>query len=317
MRTLEQIYRIFVLVYCSACLVYGVSARLFTKDLPNSKWSDDIIDNHKKRILFQMLSATGIVFLGSLIFKQSQVVVLEQNLLFSEAGFFNIGFLLSYAAISLIPGIYQEILLPKITDAIEDGDVQSQVEQAERYLIMLSLLVTIPVVSYADVLIDFLYGERYQGAVLCLQVLMIFQSIRMLNEGANLTLISNDKQLGMAKINVLMFVIAVILSVTCVPSFGLNGALIVYGTLVFILLLSYSYLAKSCNYKMIPPRDIIRIIIPALISSVPILIVNSFLTGIASAIIGSILFAIIYFNLLFVFKGYDGSVSVILKQIKT
>jgi O-antigen/teichoic acid export membrane protein len=306
----------FVLVYCSACLVYGVSARRFTKELPNSKWSDDIIDNHKKRILFQMLSATGIVFLGALIFKQSQVIVLEQSSFLSQAGFFNIGFLLSTAAITLIPGIYQEILLPKITDAVQDGDIKTQVEQAERYLITLSLLVAIPVALYADVIIEILYGARYEGAVFCLQVMIVLKAIMTLNQGANLTLISNDKQVGMVKINAVMFAIAVVLSVVCVPNFGLNGALIVYGTLVFILLMSYSYLAKSCNYKMIPPQDLIRIIIPALISSVPILIVNSFLTGIASAIIGSILFAIVYFNLLFVFKGYDKSVSVILKQIK-
>lgn len=306
----------FVLVYCSACLVYGASARLFTKELPHSKWDNAIIDNHKKRILFQMLSATGIVFLGALIFKQSQVIVLEQSNFFSEAGFFNIGFLLSTAAITLIPGIYQEILLPKITDAVQNGDVKSQVEQAERYLIMLSLLVAIPVVLYADVIIDILYGERYQGAVFCLQVMIVLKTIMTLNQGANLTLISNDKQVGMVKVNAVMFAITVALSLLCVPYLGLNGALIVYGVLVFILLISYSYLARSCNYKMIPAQDLLRIVIPALISSLPVLIINYFLSGVMSVVIGSIIFAMLYVNLLFIFKGYDKSVNVMIRQIK-
>lgn len=306
----------FVLVYCSACIVYGVSARLFARDFPKSKWDKVIIDSHQKRILLQMLSATGIVFLGSLIFKQSQVVVLEQSNFLSEAGFFNIGFLLSTAAITLIPGVYQEILLPKITDAVQNGDVKTQVQQAERYLITLSLLVVIPVVFYADVIINVLYGERYQGAVFALQVMVVLKAIMTLHQGANLTLISNDKQIGMVKIHAVMFIIAVILSLVCVPYLGLNGALVVYGVLVFILLVSYSHLAKSCNYKMISIQDLLRILVPALISCVPVIIINTFLSGIIAAIIGSLIYAVVYFNLLFIFKGYDKSVILILKQVE-
>jgi len=306
----------FILAYCAACLIYGISARFFNKELPNSCWNKDVVAEHKKRIIFQMLSATGIVFLGALIFKQSQVIVLEQNDFFSEAGFFNIGFLLATAAITLIPGIYQEILLPKITDAVQDGDVKTQVAQAERYLIMLSLLVAVPVVIYADVLIELLYGERYQGAVFCLQVMIVLKAVMTLNQGANLTLISHDKQVDMIKVNIIMFIITVALSVFLVPQFGINGALIVYASLVAILLMSYSLLAKSCGYRMIGVGDLFKIILPAIIAALPALAVNYFLSGMLSLIIGSICFAFVYLNLLFITKGYDVSVSFILKQLK-
>jgi len=306
----------FILVYCGACLVYGTSACFFYKELPKNEWNADVINAHKKRIVFQMISATGIVFLSSIVFKQSQVLVLEQSSFLKEAGFFNIGFLLSMSAMTLIPGVYQEILLPKITDAVENGDVKQQVEQAERYLITLALLVAIPVVLYADVIIDVLYGEQYQKAAFALQVMIIIRAFMTLNQGANLTLISHDKQVGMVKLNIIIFIIAAILSVIIVPQIGLNGALIVYGILVFILLGSYSLLAKGCGYKMISLGSLARIILPASISAVPIIILNQFVSGIAATIIGSIIFAILYLNLLFVFKGYDKSVSVILKQIK-
>lgn len=305
----------FVLVYCAACLIYGSSAFLFTKDLPYKKWNKVVIKEHKKRILLQMISATGIVFLGALIFKQSQVIVLERSDFYSEAGFFNIGFLLATAAITLIPGIYQEILLPKITDAVQNGDVKNQIAQAERYLITLSLLVAIPVTVYADVIIDILYGERYEGAVLSLQVMVVLKAIMTLNQGANLTLISNDKQVGMVKINAFMFFVAAVLSFVLVPPLGLNGALIVYGVLVIILLLSYSLLARSCNYKMISYKVLLRIILPAIISIIPALILNQYLSGVIAAIVGSTVFIGLYFNLLFIFKGYDESVIFILKQI--
>ncbi|XPF93389.1 oligosaccharide flippase family protein [Colwellia sp. RE-S-Sl-9] len=306
----------FILVYCVACLIYGVSARLYTKQLPSRQWDNGIVQEHKKRIVIQMLSATGIVFFGTLIFKQSQVLVLEKSDFFTEAGFFNIAFLLSTAAITLVPGIYQEILLPKITDAVENGDVKSQVEQAERYLITLSMAVAIPMVIYADVIIEVLYGERYQEAAFSLQIMVVLKAIMTLNQGANLTLISHDKQFDMVKVNAGMFVFAMILSLFIVPFMGLTGALIVYGTLVFILLFSYSMLARSCKYKMISVNNLLRIIVPALISTGAPLIINQFLSGILSSIIGSISFVVLYFYLLFIFRGYDRSVVYILKQIE-
>ena len=305
----------FILVYCSACLIYGASSRFFNAELPASHWNDSVINEHKKRIVYQMLSATGIVFLAALIFRQSQVVFLEQNNFFSEAGFFNIAFLLSTAAITLIPGIYQEILLPKITDAVQNGDVTTQVAQAERYLITLSLLVVFPVVIYADVIIDVLYGARYEAAVLPLQVMMVLKTFLTLNQGANLTLISNDKQVGMVKIQIVMFIIAIVLSFVFVPLWGIQGALFVYGLLVFILLFSYSHLAKQCNYKMIKISVLLRILIAAVIAVIPTLLVNLYISGIVAAIVGSCLFVIIYLNALFITKGYDASVCYLLKQI--
>jgi O-antigen/teichoic acid export membrane protein len=307
----------FILVYCGACLVYGISACFFYKELPENVWNNDVINEHKKRIIFQMISATGIVFLSSVVFKQSQVLVLEQSSFLKEAGFFNIGFLLSMSAMTLIPGVYQEILLPKITDAVQNGDVKQQVEQAERYLITLALLVAIPVVLYADVIIEVLYGEQYQEAAFALQVMIIIRALMTLIQGANLTLISNDKQVGMVKLNIMIFIIAAILSVIIVPKVGLNGALIVYGILVLLMLGSYSLLAKGCGYKMISIGSLARIIFPASISVIPVIIINQFASGIFATIIGSITFAILYLNLLFVFKGYDSSVSIILKQVKT
>jgi O-antigen/teichoic acid export membrane protein len=304
----------FILVYCSACLIYGASSRFFNSELPEKKWNESVVEAHKKRIVFQMLSATGIVFLGALIFRQSQVIVLEQNDFLSEAGFFNIAFLLSTAAMTLIPGVYQEILLPKITDAVQNGNVESQVAQAEHYLITLSLLVVFPVLIYADVIIDILYGARYQGAIFPLQVMIVMKAILTLNQGANLTLISHDKQVGMVKIKLVMIVVAVVLSVVLVALWGMNGALLTYGVLSVILLFAYSRLARACGYRMIRLNLIMRILSAATFAVIPVLLLNLYLTGILSAIIGSLVYVVVYINALFITKAYDSSVRYLLKK---
>jgi len=306
----------FILVYCGSCIAYGASALLYNQSLPNHHYEQNTVNLHKKRIIQQTISATIIVFIGTLIFRQSQVMILEQYQLFSEAGFFNIAFVLSTAAITLVPGVYQEVLLPKITEAVQTNNVSSQIEQAERYLITLSLLVVFPVIIYADVIIETLFGERYLGATIPLQLMMVFKTILTLNQGANLVLISNDKQIDMAKFHSLLLIIAIILSVIFVPAIGLNGALITYGLLSIILLLGYAGLAKPSHYKMIPLGSILRILLASSIAIIPALLINHYLSGIISAVIGTFLYIIIYLNLLFITKGYDDSVLYLLKQMR-
>jgi O-antigen/teichoic acid export membrane protein len=305
----------FIIVYCSACIVYGMSTRFFNKQLPLQKYNNEHIAEHKQRIMFQVISATIIVLLGALIFRQSQVFVLEENNFLSEAGFFNIAFLLSTAAITLVPGIYQEILLPKITEAVQDGNVKSQVAQAERYLLTLSLLVVVPVVLYADVIIELLFGSRYLPAVFPLQMMMIFKTIITLNQGANLTLISNDKQVSMAMVHVALFIFACAISFFIVPQWGLDGSVAIFGLLVVIMLFSYKSLAARVGYQMISFMIASRLVSAAAISAIPAIIINQYLDGILSAVIGSIVFALSYINLLFIFKGFDQSVLYILKKI--
>ncbi len=306
----------FIIVFCSACLIYGISTRFFVKHMPHPIYNAEHIAPHKKRMLYQVVSATIIVLLASIIFRQSQVFVLEKSDFLSEAGYFNIAFLLSTAAITLVPGIYQEILLPKITEAVQDGDLESQVTQAQRFLLTLALLVVVPVVIYADVIINLLYGERYLDAVLPLQILIVVKALMTLNQGANLTLIGNDKQVSMANTHILLFVVAAILSILFVPKYGLYASVAVYAVIVCLMITIYSALAVKVGYNRLPLKEVFMLTLAAVLASIPTLLVNLVLTGVVSAIIGSLLFAITYSQLLFVFKGYDQSVSHILKKLK-
>ena len=128
----------FLLAYCLACIAFGLSVFIFKSDLPNACSSVNISD-HTKRINTQILSATVIVFLGALVFRQGQILILENNNLLAEAGFFNIAFILATSAVTLIPGIYQEVLLPKIAKATKNHDFNRSLDQAQRYLLILCL----------------------------------------------------------------------------------------------------------------------------------------------------------------------------------
>jgi len=217
------------------------------------------------------------------------------------------------AAITLIPGVYQEVLLPKITKAIAEGSVTKKIGQAERYLFILSLLVVVPVSVYANEIVLLLYGERYLPAVFPLQVMLALRAAMILTQGANLTLISKDKQVSMALLNVFLAVLAIGLSFIFVPQWGLNGSLFVYGILIIIQFVGYQYLAKKLGYRMLSMKIALRILASAIIALIPVLIVNYYLSGLVSVFLGSFVFIIFYLNLLFLLKGFDESLVYLLK----
>ncbi|QOL26496.1 polysaccharide biosynthesis C-terminal domain-containing protein [Thalassotalea sp. LPB0316] len=305
----------FVIVFCLTSLIYGLSTRIFNHHLPKPLANQVFIDEHKSRLATQLISSTIIVFLGALIFKQSQVFVLERNDLLSEAGFFNIAFILATAATTLVPGIYQEILLPKITEAVQAGKVESQVGQAERYLLILSLLIAIPVVNYADEIILLLFGERYLPAVLPLQILALAKVIHTMAQGANLTLISSDKQQSMAKTHIFLFAVAFALSLALVPQYGLYGALATYVSIISLLFIIYTQLAKKAGYKMIKASITAKIVFISLLSAIPMLAVDMIIDGFLGAIFGGLIFAATYLNVLFIAKGFDNAVCSLLNQL--
>ncbi len=305
----------FILVYCFTCLIYGLTSWSFNKNMPIAKQNSALLNPHLDRLKSQIISATLIVFLAALIFRQSQVVVLEQSDFLAAAGYFNIAFLLASAAITLIPGVYQEVLLPKITKAVADNNVTIQVGQAERYLLALALLVAVPVGIYAEVIIKLLYGERYLAAAFPLQLMMLYKAASILTQGANLTLISKDRQVSVAKFNVILLVVALILSVLIVPLWGLDGSLIVYGILVLCHFLGYQYLARQVGYTMLSIRVSSRIILSALIAVLPVFLLNQYIDGMVATILGTLLFATVYVNFLFILKGFDSSMCYLLKQL--
>ncbi len=305
----------FILVYCFTCLVYGLTSWSFNKNMPPARENPSLLVPHLGRLKSQIFSATLIVFLAALIFRQSQVVVLEQSDFLAAAGYFNIAFLLASAAITLIPGVYQEVLLPKITKAVADNNVTTQVGQAERYLLALSLLVAVPVGIYAQVIIELLYGERYLAAAFPLQLMMLYKAASILTQGANLTLISKDRQVSVAKFNVLLLIIAIILSVIVVPLWGLNGSLVVYGILVLCHFIGYQYLARQVGYKMLSVGISSRIVLSALIAALPVFLLNQYVDGVIGTLLGSLLFAVVYVNLLFILRGFDSSMCYLLKQL--
>ncbi|NMP16184.1 oligosaccharide flippase family protein [Thalassotalea sp. Y01] len=295
----------FLIIYAVTCLLFWLVVIRISNDLPSAQFNEQFEQHYRSRFIKQMISATFVVIFAGFTFRQSQVLVLQSSDFLEAAGFFNIAFILSGAAITLVPGIYKEILLPKIVVARENKAAVGEVLQAERYLIILAGLVIFPLIIYAKEVIALLYGERYMAAVQPLQWLMFFKFIGLLKEGANLTLISHDKQDVLAWVNAGVFALMCLLSLLLVSNYGLMAAVWVYGSLSIVQLIGYMRFAKPFDYKMMPITSLLRILIPGICMALVVMFLNRYIDGWWRVIPGSIVFIIGYVHLLVFFRAFD------------
>lgn len=307
----------YLLAFCVTSAMYYLLLLRFKKVLPEKLEVAEHIAQHQKRINHQVYSATVLVFLGALIFRQTQVFILEQQHLLAEAGFFNIAFILATAAITLVPGVYQEVLLPKITQAINTSNAQQQVDQASRYLIILAMLVAAPVILYADVIIGVLYGQNYQAAVLPLQCMVVFKTAMIFAQGTHLTLVSKDRQKSIAQMHIGLAILMIALSFWLVPVYGLNGALAVYGIVVSAYLLGYWWLGRQINHQFLVASTLFKVLCAVVIAIMPSWWLKAYLSGFVGAALESLLFVVIYAQLLFLLGVFGQEMVNLLEKIKT
>jgi O-antigen/teichoic acid export membrane protein len=102
-----------------------------------------------------------------------------------------------------------------------------------------AVAVHLPLVFFADPLIDFLYDDRYQGAAWMLQLLALAGITGMLNISARPILLANADSFSMMKSQIIRCVIYLVLMYLGVEYFGLVGVLF---TLIITPLLSYPFL---------------------------------------------------------------------------
>ncbi|MDN3652415.1 oligosaccharide flippase family protein [Thalassotalea ponticola] len=295
----------FLAVYAATCLLFWLVIKSVGNDLPKATHSIEFDQQYRQRFIEQMISATFVVIFAGFTFRQSQVLVLKGYDFVEAAGFFNIAFILANAALTLVPGIYSEILLPKMAIARHTKTAKTEVLQAQRYLTLLACLVVFPLIVYAEQLVALLYGSRYLAVVEPLRWMVLFKFLGLLKEGANLTLISHDKQQVLAKINLLIFALMCVLSVVFVSQYGLMAGVWVYGILSIIQLLAYQHWARPYGYVMLPWPALLRIIVPALIMFVPLLLLEMQFSRWWMMILGSLIFVAGYLHLLIWFGAFD------------
>lgn len=306
----------FLSAYIMACMFYFFGVLIYSRSSRESGLA--VVDvGDIARLNTQVFAATIIVFVNAVVFRQSQVIFLENANLLEQAAYFNIAFVLASAALTLVPGVYQEVLLPKMAKIENVQGRNDSIYRAQRYLFILGLAVVFPAVYYAGFIIEKMYGAKYAGAIVPLQLILLFRLVLLLNQGANLCLISNDRQATMAKFCSALLFVTVVLSILIVPVYGLQGAIAVYGISTVLIFIYYQYVSRRDGYRFISKGTLSRIVLSAIISSSMLFLSSYLFDGFIGVVLGSSLFLICFFFLLILLKGFDEAVIPLLNKVVT
>lgn len=303
----------FLFAFAGSSLSYWLSLNRYRSLLPRAEGRPE--KALANTINKQVWAGTLVVFGGALLFRQSQVQVLESFDFKAAAGFFNIGYVLGMAVITLVPGIYNEVLLPKIAKSIAAGNVQDRVQRAQHYLFVLSLMVVVPVLIFAEGIVTFLYGPEYSEAAIALQVLVIGRMLIMLSEGANLTFISQDKQHEVAGLYLVLLAIGIPVSIYFVSVWGYLGALATYTVLVLLRGIMFKTRAKYLGYRGIGPVYLLKFIAISALAAIPSLLLAYWGMGFWHMLLGAVIFILVYLHLMLVFRGLDPSAAFVLRYL--
>jgi O-antigen/teichoic acid export membrane protein len=211
-----------------------------------------------------------------------------------------------------VPHLFMHALFPLMSYyyVASKDSLKKTYEKAFKYLFILGLPLVIGISLLADRFILLIYGERFSGSILILQILAWDVLLKFLYICSGFVLISTDKQNQMAKIVGCTALLNVVLNLLLIPSYSYIGAAIATIASEVFLLISYIYINYRNSYS-IPLHKI---------SAKPI---------VACAIMGFFIYqfseinlillitvsTILYFGLLYTIRGFSKDDMSLFKQL--
>ena len=246
----------FAVVYLlTSALYWAVSYVLISPFL--KKGEVELGDSFKKRAVSYVRIVTVNSVLSSLVLGYVEIFYLKMMGTNVEIGYFNIGLTMSAAAVNMVPGIYNAILMP----AIVKNSVQNNGEQTEnarlflfgtvRHMLILTLFVVVPAAYYSHNLVVLFYGKAFAGAVMPLQLMLLASITTAVTYPAIAYFVSKDRQADMLKVYSVTLILSVCMGYMMIRTYGLYGA-VISNILVTLFAASCLFVMLLRDFKGVP-----------------------------------------------------------------
>ena len=302
-----QPLEVFLMVYLIVSITYLLISYplLFKKIRQYKEKKAKTSSELRTRMSKHLWTTSWTAILSFIVLRQSELFFLNLYSTHEQMAFFNVGYSLAFAAITLVPGVYSAILLPLMARKNKEkgGRSIAQLKLALRYMLKLIIAIIFPVCFYAEEIFEVLYGHQYSGAILSFQVILICTSLKTLSDCTIAYLLSIDKQALILKLNIVASILTLSLDYYLIKKYQLTGALIAFSISTFFLACAFMVLAiRKLKFK--PQWKIyIRTIISGVIAILCVSPITHYLPNIYGVIIGSVGYVIIYIlMLLFTFS---------------
>lgn len=263
---------------------------------------ETLVKNINHHILLITCSST----LGFVVMRQSELYFLNIFSSSAEVAFFNVAFVLASAVVTLLPGALDAILLPLVARSLAKSANAAalRLQAVFRFALHLSIIVTIPLVYFAEDLIVLMYGEDYLAAVFPFQAILIVLSFGVFASTCRAFLLSDNRQGFMFKLTSVATFFTLLLDYLLIKHFGLFGAVLAFVSTTFFVSFIQILMTVRWAGLFIDTQCFIRSFVAALIAFLVIHILNVEIQPIINMIFGSVLFVSLYLFIALFFKVF-------------
>ena len=195
------------------------------------------------------------------------------------------------------------------------NSLKSIYEKSFKYLTIISIPIGVGATLLADKIILLTFGNEYQSSIIAFQILIWSAVLIFMGTSFSDLLNSVNKQLVLAKIVGVSAILNILLNLILIPKYSYLGASVATVISVFLILLGVIIATSRIGYKIAVSKiasPILRATISSLIMGIFIICfknINLFLLIIFSAMI--------YFGLIYLFKGLDKKELAIIRVLLT
>ena len=298
----------YIVAFLCTSIVYLVasnsSLKLIRTDI--DRRSTTQIDHELKQRVNKLLGYTSLIIIFAyIVFGQSELLFLKHLGNAGDLAFFSVGFVLARSASALIPGVYNNILLPRISYAVGQDKQMATTAllTATRHMLLLGLFCGVPLAVFAQDIVLFLYGEAYRAAyipTLIFAVVAVFAGIR---DTANAYLVSVDQQPLILRIVFILFCGTLIFDYFLIVEYGLIGAVVAYAAIEVIATAVVSFYAFRRLGSWPDANRTLRALAAAAASGGVAYCIGSVLTFPGGFIVGGAICPIVFIIFLFLFDA--------------
>ncbi|MGI9424899.1 MAG: oligosaccharide flippase family protein [Hyphomicrobiaceae bacterium] len=266
------------------------------------------IDEDLKARINKLLKYTSlIIILAYVVYGQSELLFLKHLGNASDLAFFSVGFVLARSASALVPGVYNNILLPRISYAVgkDDQTAASALMSASRHMLFLGLLCAVPIAVFAEDIVLFLYGEEYRAAYIPTMIFAIVAVLGGVRDTTNAYLVSVDAQPMILKIVAALFCGTIILDFFLIAEYGLLGGVVAYAVMEVIATAAISFFAYQRLGRWPEVNKVAKALAAAALSAGVAYSIGAALSFTGGFIIGAAVSPVAFIIGLFLFDAFD------------
>jgi O-antigen/teichoic acid export membrane protein len=284
----------------------AVVAVFFKKEgikVGSSSCSPELLARVKHHLLWTIV----LVVVVTLSNKTLETLLLSSIIGPAEVGYFSIAAALTRGGVDLLSSALTTMLMPMMGHAFGEGGIRRVnviLSNSLRYFTFLGLLLAGVGVLWAEQGVLLMYGAKYAPVIDVLRVMMLIGGLT-LTEGAFGSLLSTtDNQKLRAQISILSVIVSVIASVSLVPLYGLQGAVISHAVTRISIVLLMAWKISAEMAVSLPVSGLVRLFAAAFTASgvvLPILWWSH--TPIVQLVCGFI-FSLTFIPFTFLFKAW-------------